>query len=240
MIIHAFPASTPLGLYVWADAAGQNRRDGGSTQGIFLGLAPLTLSDGCIEKITPIAWQSSKIDRVARSPGAAEAKAVVTGEDLLFHARFQYGELLSSEPNIFDVDGVTNEIFGCIISDSRNVYDKLNNEELSTKGAERRTDIELLCAKSSQKNNQTKVRWVHSEAQLGNALTKANTKELEMFYRMGHQWRIVHDPFMKSAKKRRSEGINTLQQQGDSPKNSVAVEKKLVGFSSFGNTGACK
>jgi hypothetical protein len=45
---------------------------------------------------------------------------------------------------------------------------------------------------------------------------------------------------MKSAKKRRSEGINTLQQQGDSPKNSVAVEKKLVGFSSFGNTGACK
>ena len=53
MIIHAFPASTPLGLYVWADAAGQNRRDGGSTQGIFLGLAPLTLSDGCIEKITP-------------------------------------------------------------------------------------------------------------------------------------------------------------------------------------------
>ena len=240
MIIHAFPASTPLGLYVWADAAGQNRRDGGSTQGIFLGLAPLTLSDGCIEKITPIAWQSSKIDRVARSPGAAEAKAVVTGEDQLFHARFQYGELLSSEPNIFDVDGVTNEIFGCIISDSRNVYDKLNNEELSTKGAERRTDIELLCVKSSQKNNQTKVRWVHSEAQLGNALTKANTKELEMFYRMGHQWRIVHDPFMKSAKKRRSEGINTLQQQGDSPKNSVAVEKKLVGFSSFGNTGACK
>ena len=234
MIIHAFPQETKLGMYVWTDAAGQNRRDGGSTQGIFLGIAPLSLSDGCVEKISPIAWQSTKIDRVARSPGAAEGKAVVTGEDLLFHARFQYGEFLDSEPDIFDVDGIANLIPGCLISDSRNVYDKLNSEELSTKGAERRTDIELLCVKSSQKNNLTCIRWVHSEAQLGNALTKTNARELEMFYQMGHRWRIVHDPSMRSSKKRRSDGITTFQQQSDH------VEQKPFVEDSIGNTGACK
>lgn len=105
-----------------------------------------------------------------------------------------------------------NTVGGCIISDSRNVYDKLSTEELSTKGAERRTDIELLCVKCSQKTNHTTVRWVHSEAQVSNALTKVSARELEHFYRMGHRWRIVHDPSMKSSRRRRSEGISTFQQ----------------------------
>lgn len=38
LVIHAFPDDEPLGLFCWADAAGQNRRDGGSTQGIFVEL----------------------------------------------------------------------------------------------------------------------------------------------------------------------------------------------------------
>ena len=212
MVIHAFPQETELGLYAWCDAAGQNRRDGGSTQGIFIGLGPMSLSQGQVEKVTPIGWLASKLDRVARSPGAAEAKATVSGEDMLFHARYQYGEFLVESPNIFDVDSTANVVPGCVISDSRNVFDKLNTEELSTKGAERRTDIELLCIKSSQRNNGLEVRWVHSEAQLSNALTKSGAKELDLYYQMGHRWRIVHDPKMMSAKKRKSQGINTFEQ----------------------------
>ena len=213
MVVHAFPQETNLGLYAWCDAAGQNRRDGGSTQGIFIGIAPMSLSNGHVEKVTPIGWLAGKIDRVARSPGAAEAKATVSGEDMLFHARYQYGEFLVESPNIFDVDGTANVVPGCVISDSRNVFDKLNTEELSTKGAERRTDIELLCIKSSQRNNGLEVRCVHSEAQLSNALTKSGAKELDLYYQMGHRWRIVHDPKMMSAKKRKSHGITTFEQQ---------------------------
>ena len=41
---------------------------------IFIGLAPVSLSKGSVEKVTPVGWLASKIDRVARSPGAAEAK----------------------------------------------------------------------------------------------------------------------------------------------------------------------
>ena len=78
----------------------------------------------------------------------------------------------------------------------------MNTEELSTKGAERRTDIELLCIKSAQRNNGLEVRWVHSEAQLSNALTKSGAKELDLFY-----------PKMMSVKKRKSQGIHTFEQQ---------------------------
>ena len=215
MIIHAFPKDIEVGLFMWADAAGQNRRDGSSTQGLFLGLGPTSLLDGEIGKVTPIAWHANKIDRVVRSPGAAEATAAVNGEDVLYHARFQWGEIMGPHTNVFDCDSVVNRVVGVLISDSRNVYDKLQTEEIATKGAERRTDLELLCLKHSQRKNQLHVRWVHSEAQLGNALTKANGKELELFYQMGSKWRIVSDEQMRSARKRRDTGLKVLEQSND-------------------------
>ena len=212
LVIHAFTPETKLMLYVWADAAGQNRRDGGSTQGLFVGIGPESLMEGQMECISPVAWHAGRIDRVTRSPGAAEARAVVNGEDYLFHARFQLGEMLLREPDIFDVDSTVKQVPGCLISDSRNVYDKLQTEELSAKGAERRTDIELMCLKASQRSTGLTIRWVHSEAQLGNSLTKAGAKELESFYHLGGRWRIVQDQLMRSAKRRRQEGLQPLEQ----------------------------
>ena len=221
LLIHAFPENTKTGLFVWADASGQNRPDGGSTQGIFIGIAPLGLLQGKMECVSPIGWHASKIDRVTRSPGAAEAKAVVTGEDLLFHARFQLGETLG-ETDVFDIDATVNRVDGCLISDSRNVFDKLTTEELSTKGAERRTDLELLCVKSAQRHNHVILRWVHSEAQLGNALTKGGAKELELFYRGGQQWKIVSDQQMQSARKRRQNGQHPLDEPVETQKKEEA------------------
>ena len=217
MTIHAFPKDVELGLFMWADAACQNRRGGGSTQGLFLGMGPTSLLDGAIEKITPISWHANKIDRVVRSPGAAEATAAVNGEDVLYHARFQWGEIIGPDTNVFDCDSVVNRVVGVLVSDSRNVYDKLQTEEVTTKGAERRTDLELLCLKHSQRRNRLEVRWVHSEAQLGNALTKANAKELELFYQMGSKWRIVSDENMMSARKRRDKGLKILEHKDDPP-----------------------
>ena len=211
LIIHAYTPETQLGLFAWADAAGQNRRDGSSTQGIFIGAAPIGLLDGNVEHVTPIAWHAGKIDRVTRSPGAAEARAVVNGEDLLFHARYQFGELLEEQPNIFDVDTTVNRVLGCVISDSRNVFDKLQSAELSPKGAERRTDIELLCLKSAQRHNNLHVRWVHSEAQLSNALTKPDARELELYYKGNQQWRIVQDEAMRSFRKRKQAGVGIFE-----------------------------
>lgn len=61
MIIHRFPQDVEEGLFVWADAVGQNRKDGSSTQGLFLGLAPASLLEGNMEKVSPICWHANKI-----------------------------------------------------------------------------------------------------------------------------------------------------------------------------------
>ena len=215
MLIHAFPPEVELGCYAWVDAANENRRDGGSTQGIFIGMAPLSLLQGQVEKISPISWQSHKIDRTCRSPGAAETQAAVNGEDQLYYVRYQWSELLFGTPSTKDPDQAVTKVTGCVITDSRNVYDKLHTEVLSIKGAEKKSNIELLSLKEAQARTKVIIRWVHSEAQLGNSLTKHNAnKELELFYRMRHSWRIVEDPQMRSARKRRTEGLETLQDGG--------------------------
>ena len=69
------------------------------------------------------------------------------------------------------------------------------------KGAEKRTDLELLSLKSAQLRNAVEIRWAHSEAH----------KQLHLFYRMGHKWRIVEDEERASARKRKLLGLEPLE-----------------------------
>jgi len=209
--VHAIPVEE-LALFAWVDAASQNRTDGSSTQGLVLGAASKRLLAGSCEDISLVGWASQKIDRKCRSPGAAEAMAAVNGEDQLYFARFQLSEMLGMTADVRNVDASVNSVIGCLITDSRNVFDKLETEVMVLKGAEKRTDIELLSLKAAQNNNQVIIRWVHGEAQLSNGLTKANEyKELLLFYRMHHRWRIVEDDEKASARRRKTMGLAPLE-----------------------------
>ena len=186
--VHAIPVSE-LALYVWVDAGSQNRPDGSSTQGIVLGAASQRMSHGECVSVTLLSWHSQKIERRCRSPGAAEALAAVNGEDSLYYGRFQLAEMLGYSVNVKDIDNTVNKIMGTLVTDSRNVYDKMETETLSIKGAEKRTDLELLALKESQLRNRVHIRWVHGEAQLSNGLTKGSEyKQLELFYSMNQKW----------------------------------------------------
>ena len=229
MVIHQFPLEVPLGLFAWVDASSQNRVCGGSTEGLFIGMAPMSLQQGEVCEVTPIIWHSHKIDRVCRSPGAAETQAAVNGEDHLYYARYQWSEMIHGPANVKDPDASVTRVPGCVVSDSRNVYDKLQTEVVSIKGAEKRSNIELLSLKEAQHRTQVTVRWVHSEAQLGNALTKAGGgKELELYYKMGHRWRIVEDKQMRSARRRRTDGLTPLQSTSTAAVDEQAIEQQAT------------
>ena len=211
MKIHAFRPEEELGVFGWVDAGSQNRVDGYSTQGIFVGLAPTTLLRGELCQVTPGAWHSNRIDRACRSPGAAEAHAAINGEDAVYFARYQWHELLHGAKDLRAPGLDVKKITGCLITDSRNVYDKLDTATLCIKGAEKRTNIEMIALKESQLQTGLILRWVHSEAQLANTLTKrGNCKEMDLFYQMNHSWRIVEDPSMRSARRRKMDGEEPL------------------------------
>ena len=111
-----------------------------------------------------------------------------------------------------DIDNTVNQIMGTLVTDSRNVYDKMETEALSIKGAEKRTDLELLALKESQLRNRVHIRWVHGEAQLSNGLTKGSEyKQLELFYSMNQKWRIVEDVERASARRRKALGLSPLE-----------------------------
>lgn len=187
--IHPIPLEETI-LVAWADAAANNRVDGGSTQGIVIGATKRGMLSGECEQVSILTWHSSKIQRVCTSPGSSEALAAVNAEDLLFFARFQFGEMIGNVVNVQDVNSVVNAITGCLVTDSRNVYDKVSTEVLCTKGAERRVDITLMRLKESQTVNQVMIRWVHSDAQLANSLTKGKElRQILLFYDMQQRWR---------------------------------------------------
>ena len=212
MKVHAFDPQEPLCMYAWVDAGSQNRHDGGSTQGVFIGMSTVGLREGEIGEVTPLYWGSHKIDRSCRSPGAAETQAAVNGEDSLFYLRYQWSEMMYGGIDVKDARSAVQRVPACLISDSRNVFDKLSTEVLTIKGAEKRSNIELIAIKAAQQETQLEIRWVHSEAQLANGLTKAGAaKELELYYKMGHRWKIVDDPEMKSARCRRQDGLGPLE-----------------------------
>eukprot|EP00439_Symbiodinium_sp_Y106_P008646 s6918_g1.t1 len=112
MKIHAFKESDDLTMVMWVDAANGNRVDGGSTQGLFLGMAPKTILSGSVTGVSPLAWHSQKIDRTCRSPGSAEAQAAVNGEDCLYYGRYEWSELLHGRGDLRDPDSLVSKTGG--------------------------------------------------------------------------------------------------------------------------------
>ena len=220
--VHHIPFEE-LDMYVWVDAGSQNRHDGSSTQGIVLGIASKRMSHGDCVPVSLAAWHSQKIERRCRSPGAAEALAAINGEDTLYYGRFQLAEMMGVPVDVRNVDATVNYIDGSLVTDSRNVYDKMETETLNIRGAEKRTDLELVALKSAQWRNYVKIRWVHGEAQLANGLTKSNEyKQLELFYGMGQCWRMVEDPERASARRRKAAGLGPLESR-------AATQEELLG-----------
>ena len=97
----------------------------------------------------------------------------------------------------------------------------METETLNIRGAERRTDLELLALKAAQQKNAVIIRWVHGEAQLANGLTKSSEfKQLELFYSMGHAWRLVEDEERASARRRKALGLQPLESRKEAPRAS--------------------
>ena len=182
MLIHGFSESEELAIYAWVDAANADRPDGGSTQGIFAGLGPKSTLKAAIGCISAMAWHYSKMDRVCRSSQAAEALAV-NGEDALFCARYQWSELQEGVPDVRDSCAVVQSTPGCLVTDSTNVYDKLNTEVIVVKGAERRTYLGLLMGlKESHTSPNLFMRWVHSSSAFQQSDKGWRGREIELYY----------------------------------------------------------
>ena len=218
LVIHGQLRSEDFALVAWVDASLQNRDDGKSTQGLVIGLTSRRILDGALVPVSLMQWSSTKIDRSCRSPGGSECRAAVNGEDQLFLARLQLFELLGGQINPRKAEEQARSVTGVVVTDSKNVFDRLRNTVFVMKGAEKRIAVEMMSLAEAREANGAIFRWVHSDAQLANSLTKSDElHQLYQFYHNKGYWRIVEDEDMKSSKNRKALGLSPLENQEISP-----------------------
>ena len=207
MHIFPFEPQEEPQFYCWVDASSQNRHDGSSTKGIFIGMSGKKLGLGEVDRVSPIFWQSGKIERVCRSPGSAEARAAIDAEDTLFLVRYQWSEIMGYDSDSHNIYEHVSRTCGTLITDSRNVFDRVDKPYITPKGAQKRIDLELITLKESQQETGLRVRWVNSQAMLANSITKRG-EDIQMcrFVQLGQRWKIVHDELMFSGRKRQQQG----------------------------------
>ena len=159
-------------------------------------------------------WQSGKIERVCRAPGASEAHAAIDAEDVLWLLRYQRFELSGGIPDFHEPDQAVSEVKGVLITDSRSIFDKLQRPYISPTGQSKKIDIELLILKQSQEKTGLEIRWVNSEAMLANSLTKRGEDiQINKYVACKQTWRIVDDPEMFSGRKLKQQGRDLLKLQ---------------------------
>lgn len=200
----------------WSDAAAMNRPDGKSTLGVFVGITSKSLIHGEMCPISPVFWRSAKIERQCRSPGASEALAAISCEDAMYGIRLQVYEFLGNAVHVRRTETHVAQVPGVLVTDSTNVHDRLKSEIYVPKGPEYRTALELVGLKEASVHTHMPIRWVHSDAQLANSLTKdSEQQQLQRFYNLGHRWRIIDDPLMRSARNRKKQGLGPLDNTVD-------------------------
>ena len=178
--------------------------------------------------VSPAFWRSAKITRQCRSPGAAEALAAIECEDALYGVRLQLLEMLGEKAQVRKTEAQVAKVPSVLITDPTNVYDRMRSEVYVPKGPEYRTSLELIGLKEASVKTDMPIRWVHSDAQLANSLTKdTEMQQLQRYHHLGQAWKIVDDPLMRSARNRKKLGLDALDTDDalqEAPKGSEAVQ----------------
>ena len=100
-----------------------------------------------------------------------------------------------------------------LITDCKGLYDAVNNSETSALGLkDKRAAVECLAIREALQTSGVVLRWVHSQAQLADALTKIAVGPLRLLNHFLSQctWKLVHDPNFESARKRAVAGKGIL------------------------------
>ncbi len=157
--------------------------------------------------VSIIEWKSWKLTRKCRSSLAAETQAMANSVDMLNFVRLFFADFLHADgidlrrPD--EVLKLLPESFA--VTDCKSLYDALEKSESLGLGlSEKRTSIEVTATRQQMRNTGIKTRWVNSDRQLADVLTKATapSASIQRLQNSG-RWKIVFDATYTSAKNAR-------------------------------------
>ena len=151
-----------------------------------------------------VTWKSSKTPRQVLGSNGAEVQAVTEAEDSVFRIRALLAELGGVH---FDRSNIYEKVRECttgaVVMDTRGIFDAATRSVSCLHGLRSsRSGYELTLAVIQAIQVQTRFRWVHGGAQLGDGLTKWSSRKVLLQFLVANQWwRLVHDPKFEAGRK---------------------------------------
>ena len=210
-----------------SDAAWGIRQDHLSQGGFFILLAHRKMLEGEMDQPYMILeWRSYKLSRVSRSSLNAEAQACSAAVDSLeflhifWQACHQSGFQLSTAKS--DKRGDKHFLPTALVIDAKALYDAIKSEVPQISG-DKRTQIEVMIVKEKMKSMSTQLRWVSSEVQLSDGLTKTQARQLLADRLRSHRFSMVADSSFQAAKKKSVE-----ERKESARRNAISAKKSLT------------
>ncbi len=187
----------------WTDAAVGNRRDLSSSGGYVIGATEPRIAEGIRSQVNLVSWKAGKLPRVARSSLAAEIQAFSIAEEELMYVRLQWLEMIGADIPMHDPASMVQRAAGIMVTDARSLFDVIEKGPTNTSGLglkEKYSVLDMLSVFQRLAKCKTETRWVHSEAQIADAMTKHVPGSSLIRLIQDGTWTLVYDPTFTSSK----------------------------------------
>ena len=221
------------------DSAHANRPKGESTGGLITLIAgPECLTDE-VCPMSLLSWRTWKLQRKAISSNDSEVQSILEGEDQNFRARMIWSELHGGGgrrevlPPRQDLVALMEEqvsrVRGVVCTDSRGGFDAVELNESPLLGlSNMRAALQAYQLRDSLNRCKSQLRWLPSDYNLGDALTKKRPDcrvGLQKFLAV-YRWSIRFDPTFTAAKKGKKLGRCAVKAidhhiEGETPASSI-------------------
>ena len=202
-----------LRLVCMFDAAFCVRRDSSSQGGYITMVVPECVFNGEEAEYHVIDWKSAKLPRVARSSLAAEAQAAGQAVDSVdFVCRF-WEHLLKPNMSLESLLQEKSSLRPVVITDAKALYDSYHREGISGSLTDKRVGLEVCVVKERLEDLGGSFKWVSSEKQYADGLTKDQTKQFLADRIRCHRIKLTWDPDFTAAKKKEVDDRNTSKME---------------------------
>ena len=191
-----------LCMVAMSDAAWGVRRNNESQGGYLVLLCnKAVLDDTSDHDYIILDWRSFKLPRVSRSSLNAESQACSAAMDALEYLLIFWEGCLKHDFQLRQVNELKPSLSSALVVDAKALYDSLKAETPSLQG-DKRTKIEVMVTKQKMLCVDTKLRWVSSEIQLADGVTKSSARQLFADRLRSHQISLRSDMTFQAAKKK--------------------------------------
>ena len=185
-----------------SDAAWGVRRNNESQGGYVIFLCnQQVLEDGSTQDYIILDWRSFKLPRVSRSSLNAESQACSAAMDALEYLLIFWEGCLRHDFQLRQVDSFAPEMPSALVVDAKALYDSLKAETPSLQG-DKRTKIEVMVTKQKMVGMRSRLKWVSSEAQIAEGVTKFTARQLFADRLRSHCLSLQSDMTFQAAKKK--------------------------------------